>query len=76
MATVEIPRLPPQLIAIQREMEDYARGYGLDFYPTIFEYIEELEARFGAEHEALVLSEIESKEAIYDSIKQFLGKGK
>lgn len=40
------------------------------------EYIEELEARFGAEHDALVLSEIESKEAVYDSIKQFLGKGK
>jgi hypothetical protein len=40
------------------------------------EYIEELEAKFGAEHDVLVLSEIESKEAIYDSIKQFLGKGK
>ncbi len=32
--------------------------------------------RFGEKHEKLVLSEIENKEAIYDSIKAFLGKGK
>ena len=25
---------------IQREMEDYARGYGLDFFPTIFEFVD------------------------------------
>ena len=35
-----------------------------------------LEEAFGNEHEKLVLSEIENKEAIYDSIKKFLGKGK
>ncbi len=40
------------------------------------EFIQALEARFGADHEALVLSEIEDKEAIFDSIKKFLGKGK
>jgi sporulation protein YhbH len=40
------------------------------------EYIRALRAAFGADHEKLVLSEIENKEAIYDSIKQFLGKGK
>ena len=31
---------------------------------------------FGEEHENLILSEIPDKEAIYDSIKLFLGKGK
>ena len=31
-------------------------------------------AAFGDEHEKLVLSEIENKEAIYDSIKKFLGQ--
>ena len=40
MATVETSNLPPQLVAIQREMEGYARGYGLDFFPTIFEFID------------------------------------
>lgn len=40
------------------------------------EYIRVLEEAFGSEHEQLVLSEIASKEAIYESIKTFLGKGK
>ncbi len=40
------------------------------------EYIRALRTDFGANHEKLVLSEIENKEAIYDSIRQFLGKGK
>lgn len=40
------------------------------------EYLRVLEEAFGDEHETLVLSEIENKEAIYDSIKTFLGKGK
>ncbi len=39
------------------------------------EYISSLEAAFGDEHENLILSEIEDKDAIYDSIKKFLGKG-
>ena len=39
------------------------------------EYIASLEAAFGDEHDNLILSEIEDKEAIYDSIKKFLGKG-
>ena len=39
------------------------------------EYISSLEAAFGDEHDNLILSEIEDKEAIYDSIKKFLGKG-
>ncbi|MCC7086785.1 MAG: DUF444 family protein [Pirellulales bacterium] len=40
------------------------------------EYIRAIQGRFGDDHEKLVLSEIESKEGIFDSIKLFLGKGK
>ena len=40
------------------------------------EFYRVLEEAFGNEHESLVLSEIENKEAIYESIKKFLGKGK
>src|ERR1700752_3143928 len=40
MATVETSNLPPQLMAMQRQVEEYARGHGLDFFPTIFEYID------------------------------------
>ena len=36
----------------------------------------ELEGHFGAEHEGIILSRIEDKDAIYMSIKDFLGKGK
>ena len=32
-------RLPPHLFDIQREIEGYARGFGLDFYETIFEVL-------------------------------------
>jgi stage V sporulation protein R len=32
-------RLPPHLRDIQREIEGYARGFGLDFYETIFEVL-------------------------------------
>ena len=32
-------RLPPHLRDIQREIEGYARAYGLDFYETIFEVL-------------------------------------
>ena len=40
------------------------------------EYLRVLEEAFGDDHETLVLSEIEGKEAIYESIQTFLGKGK
>lgn len=40
------------------------------------EFIRSLRSAFGGDHEKMVLSEIENKEAIYDSIKLFLGKGK
>jgi len=40
------------------------------------DYLHSLNEEFGDEHETLVLSEIASKDGIYDSIKCFLGKGK
>jgi sporulation protein YhbH len=40
------------------------------------EFYRVLEEAFGSDHESLVLSEIENKEGIYESIKTFLGKGK
>ncbi len=40
------------------------------------EYIKSLDSTFGEEQEKLVLCEIPDKNAIYDSIKLFLGKGK
>jgi len=40
------------------------------------EFLGYLEGRFGENHETLVLSEIEDKDAIFESIKTFLGKGK
>ena len=40
------------------------------------EFLGHLLGRFGEKHESLVLSEIEDKEAIYESIKTFLGKGR
>ncbi len=32
--------VPPELRALQQEIEGYARGYGLDFYETIFEVLD------------------------------------
>ncbi|MCB9643334.1 MAG: SpoVR family protein [Myxococcales bacterium] len=32
--------LPPELAALQEEIEGYARGYGLDFFPQIFEVLD------------------------------------
>lgn len=69
MATCRIEPLPAYLAEIQQQMEQHARNYGLDFYPTIFELIDhdELNAiaayggfptryphwRFGMEYEQL-----------------------
>lgn len=39
------------------------------------EYLRALQAAFGDHHEKLILSEIEDRDGIYDSIKKFLGKG-
>lgn len=52
-------------------------GYGqVDSPYGSGEYLRALEASFGKTHETLILSEIENREGIYDSIKKFLGKGK
>ncbi len=40
------------------------------------EFLRTLEATFGTDHERVILSEIESKDRIFDSIKTFLGKGR
>jgi len=40
------------------------------------EFVHDLENHYGREHEAVTLSEIDGREGIYDSIKQFLGKGR
>jgi len=38
--TLELGNLTPELADIQVEIEAYARNYGLDFFPTIFELID------------------------------------
>ncbi len=40
MAVSHFQPLPTNLVDIQTEIEEYARGYGLDFFPTIFELID------------------------------------
>ncbi len=40
MTALPNSNLPPLLQKMQVEIEGYARGYGLDFYPTIFEHID------------------------------------
>jgi len=40
------------------------------------EYIRSLAGVFGEEHESLVLAEIEDRDAIFDAMKIFLGKGR
>ena len=40
MRADELHQLPQVLADMQVEIEGYARGYGLDFYPTIFEMVD------------------------------------
>jgi stage V sporulation protein R len=40
MATVSFEPLPAHLAEIQTRVEGYARDYGLDFFPTIFELVD------------------------------------
>ena len=40
------------------------------------EFIRSLSSSFGEDHETLILSEIQDEDAIYESIRVFLGKGK
>ena len=85
MATVtHFEPLPADLVDIQRQMEGYARGYGLDFYPTIFEVIDadQLNAiaayggfptryphwRFGMEYEQLTKGYTYGLQKIYEMV--------
>ena len=36
----ELRKLPEHLAAIQQQMEEYARGYGLDMFPTLYELVD------------------------------------
>jgi hypothetical protein len=40
------------------------------------EFIHDLRDHFGSDHDQVILSEIDGRERIYDSIKMFLGKGR
>ena len=40
MATIHYDPLPETLAGLQQEIESVARGYGLDFFPTIFELVD------------------------------------
>lgn len=84
MASAETSTLPPSLVAVQREVEGYAHSYGLDFYPTIFEYInaDQLNAiaakggfpvryphwRFGMEYERLSKGYHHGLQKIYEMV--------
>lgn len=39
MTTTHFASLPHQFSDIQRKTEEYAHGYGLDFFSTIFEVV-------------------------------------
>jgi stage V sporulation protein R len=76
--------LPPYLRDIQRQVEEHARGYGLDFFPTLFEVVSydqmnELAAyggfpvryphwRFGMEYEQLSKSYEYGLSKIYEMV--------
>ncbi|MCA9054076.1 MAG: SpoVR family protein [Planctomycetaceae bacterium] len=76
--------LPPEIKAIQDEMEAIAAGYGLDFFETIFEFLdyEELSMfaayggfpiryphwRFGAEYDELMKSYSYGLSKIYEMV--------
>jgi stage V sporulation protein R len=84
MTSLPSTNLPPRLATIQGEMEAYARGYGLDFYTTIFEYIDadDLNAiaakggfpvryphwRFGMEYERLSKGYHHGLQKIYEMV--------
>src|SRR3954470_21798364 len=84
MAVAELGNLTPELAAMQGEIEGYARRYGLDFYPTIFELIDadQLNAiaarggfptryphwRFGMEYEQLAKGYHYGLQKIYEMV--------
>ena len=40
------------------------------------QFFKDLAQKYGTDHDSVILSKIKNKEAILDSIKEFLGKGK
>ncbi len=84
MATVTFDPLPADLAQIQVKIEGFARDYGLDFYPTIFELIDadQLNAvaayggfptryphwRFGMEYEQLAKGYTYGLQKIYELV--------
>jgi stage V sporulation protein R len=84
MAIAAMNLLTPELAEIQRQMEGYARGHGLDFFPTIFELVDadELNAiaayggfptryphwRFGMEYEQLAKGYHYGLQKIYELV--------
>jgi stage V sporulation protein R len=85
MATVMTHRpLPAELVALQEEIEGYARGYGLEFFRTIFETVDydELSAiaayggfptryphwRFGMQYESLSKGYAYGLQKIYEMV--------
>jgi stage V sporulation protein R len=84
MALHPFEPLPPHLADIQAQMEGYARNYGLDFYPTIFEVVDyqQLNAvaayggfptryphwRFGMEFEQLSKGYVYGLQKIYELV--------
>jgi stage V sporulation protein R len=84
MPSLPTTNLPPELVAMQGEIEGYARTYGLDFYSTIFEYIDadDLNAiaaktgfpvryphwRFGMEYERLSKGYHHGLQKIYEMV--------
>jgi stage V sporulation protein R len=84
MATVSFEPLPANLSEIQVRIEGYARDYGLDFYPTIFELVDadQLNAiaayggfptryphwRFGMEYEQLAKGYTYGLQKIYELV--------
>ncbi|MGI9457831.1 MAG: SpoVR family protein, partial [Aeoliella sp.] len=84
MSSADLTPLPQELAEIQVEMEGYAREYGLDFYPTIFELVDadQLNAvaarggfpvryphwRFGMEYESLARGYNYGLQKIYELV--------
>jgi stage V sporulation protein R len=84
MATATFQPLPADLAAVQMQMEGYAAGYGLDFFPTVFEVVDydQLNAvasyggfptryphwRFGMEYEQLSKGYVYGLQKIYELV--------
>lgn len=84
MSTVYLEPLPEYLAQVQQTIEEYARGHGLDFFPTVFELVDaaDLNAiaacggfpvryphwRFGMEYEQLAKSYTYGLSKIYELV--------